>query len=456
VEEVTRLAQEHLEIDWFRRLGRRQFLGGAAGGILGVTGLSLVACGSSSSSTSAVSGVSGGRRTLPNTQAAHVAQQIGYDWSDVDLSGIQVTIGQILALTGGASFFGTVEAAGSKLAAQHIKDAGGPSLDFSAEDNQSGLPNAAVAAARKLTAQKNVPLIQTSFPAATLAIIPVIEDAQTLTFQIAGGTLSQLNAGKYLWMGGPLGTEPFPALSDYIKSTLPAAKTGAIMVWDEKDSLAAAADSVKKPWESDSQHSIIAQETVEIGTQDMSAAIARIKSKNPDALFLVLFGADWATAIKQARNAGLNVPIVGSQWNSQGHTVTGSSDENYVWVGYAFDATLNKPFMRLFADDYKKANNADPEIYAGFAYENTWLIADLIARVVRDKGDPTSKTDLYNAFIKSPKAPASLLGPGYSWDSSTHEYSQPQAISQVKGGNSGLIGLVIDGKLNLGKTLADL
>jgi hypothetical protein len=76
--------------------------------------------------------------------------------------------------------------------------------------------------------------------------------------------------------------------------------------------------------------------------------------------------------------------------------------------------------------------------------------------VVRAKGDPTSKTDLYNAFIKSPKAPASLIGPGYTWDTSTHEYSQPQAISQVKNGNSELIGLVIDGKLNLGKKLTDI
>jgi ABC-type branched-subunit amino acid transport system substrate-binding protein len=188
----------------------------------------------------------------------------------------------------------------------------------------------------------------------------------------------------------------------------------------------------------------------------MGPQISRIKAKSPDALFLILFGEDWATAIKQARTEGISVPIIGCQWDSQGQATTGSLDENYVYASYAFDPTLKNPFMQLYAPAYQNKYKTAPEIYDAFAYENTWFIADLVYRAVKAKANPNSAAALYEAFIKNPSAPASLIGKGYTWNKKTHEYDQPQVIYEIKKSQPEQIGLVVNDKLRLGETLSSL
>lgn len=383
-----------------------------------------------------------------------VAHEIGYNWSDVDLSGVKVKVGQLLALTGGSTYFGQVEGRGSALAVKHVREAGGPQLQLIAQDNQSGSPEAATAGARLLISEDNVPIIQTSFPAASLAIVPIIDSAKVLSFEIAGGTNSQLGAGKYFWMGGPLGTAPLPALAQYIRKTHPNAKKVALMVWNEKDSILAA-PYFTKPWEA-AGGTVVDTEIITIGSPDMSPELGRIKAKSPDVLFLILFGDDWATAIKQARSEGITVPIVGLQWDTTGQAITGDLDEGYVYASYAFDPNLKNPFMELYAPAFLSTYKTPPEIYDAFAYENTWFIADLVYRAVKAKTDPANSSALFEAFIKNPSTPASLLGKGYTWNKTTHEYVQPQEIYQIKNGQSESIGLVVDNKLRLGEKLSEL
>lgn len=401
--------------------------------------------------TTAAAGGAGGEQCA---DFAAAASEAGYDWSDVDgLADVDLKVGQILALTGPQAFFGTVMTQGSALAADHIRAAGGPAIDFEQGDNEGGLPDPSAAAARRLVSEEDVAVIQSSFGPATLAIIPILEQTETLAFNPAGATEDQLSQSEYLWMARPTATDAFPALADYALDTHPDAERAAILVWNEASALSSTELIADRFEELGGE--VVIQEQVEIGSPDMSAQVARIRAENPDVLFLVLFGPDYATAIKEARDSGLDVPIIGSDWNTEGHTITGDQDEGYVYVSDPFDPELDSPFVQMFADCYVEEYGEAPEPFGASFYENTWVIAELAARVLADGGDPTDSTALLEALESNPTAPMSIVCTQLEWDLETHAMTgKPQALYEVTDGSPERIGLIEGDELDLGAELS--
>jgi branched-chain amino acid transport system substrate-binding protein len=457
---------------------RRGSRGGALRWSVAIGALALVAaaCGSSSKSSSAPTTAKGTGTTGAATTAASTGttaastgttapstgttaatkghpNAAGYDWSDVDLSKVSVNVGQILPLTGGAASYADLFRNGSNLAAEQIKAAGGPTLTFDQVDNASGTPETAITAARKLVSD-GVPIAQTSFPEASIAIVPVIDSAKLLTFNPAGATPEQLGAGQYLWMAGPDGQAPLKHMADYEQQTNPNAKKAAVIAWNTATGINSGKD-IAAQWKS-LGGDVTTTELVDIGAADVGPQVARVLSGNPDAVFLVLFGPDNANVIKALRDRGFKGDIVGSEYDPQFKSITGNADEGYSAITYALDPTLNQPFNRLFVDGFKQKYGHDPESFSSMFYENTWLIADLIARAVRAGDDPTKAASLYKAFLANPSTPSSIIGVPYTWDTKTHGYQRPFVVSKVTNGQPKPVGLINNDKLQLGKTLADL
>lgn len=381
------------------------------------------------------------------------ANAAGYDWSDVDLSTVEITIGQILPLTGGAASYADLFRNGSDLAAEQIKAAGGPTITFNRVDNASGTPEAAITAARKLVAD-GVPVAQTSFPEASIAIVPVIDDAKLLTFNPAGATPEQLGAGEFLWMGGPDGQAPLKLMADYVKSTDPDATSAGIIAWNTLSGINSGKD-IETQWKS-LGGTVTGTELVDIGSADVGPQVARVLAEEPDVVFLVLFGPDNANVIKALRDRSFTGTILGSEYDPQFKAITGEADEGYVAITYGLDPGLDQPFNRLFVDGFMDKYGVNPEPFASMFYENTWLIADLVARAVRAGDDPTQKESLVKAFLADPATPSSIVGTPYEWDTTTHGYERPFIIGVVTNGAYEPVGLIEGGTLELGKMLSDL
>lgn len=377
----------------------------------------------------------------------------GYDWSDVDLSGVEIEIGQILPLTGGAASYADLFRDGSDLAATQIAAAGGPTITFDRVDNASGTPEAAISAARQLV-DDGVPVAQTSFPEASIAIVPVIDDAGLLTFNPAGATPEQLGAGEYLWMGGPDGQAPLRFMADYVHETAPDATTASIIAWNTATAIASG-DEIAAQWEGFGG-AVAATELIDIGSENIGPQIARALADEPDVVFLVLFGPDNATVISALRDRGFGGTIVGSEFDPQFEPITGDADEGYVAITYALDPDLDHPFNRLFVDGFRETYGTDPEPFASMFYENTWFIADLVARAVRAGADPTDREALFDAFMADPATPTSIIGTPYAWDLETHGYDRPFRVGVVADHVLVPVGVIADGELMLGTTLADL
>ncbi|MEY3183500.1 MAG: hypothetical protein RLZZ613_188, partial [Pseudomonadota bacterium] len=110
-------------------------------------------------------------------------------------------IGAILAMSGGASWYGTVMSQGIQQAVAEINAKGGVNgvpLEAVIEDHKSGNAQEAVSAMNRLMSIHGVKMVMTSFTAPTQAIAPLAD--QNKVFLINGGGVSNSLVGvsKYI------------------------------------------------------------------------------------------------------------------------------------------------------------------------------------------------------------------------------------------------------------------
>lgn len=398
-----------------------------------------------------------GASSVPGGGGDEAIQQIfidaGYDWTDLDLSDVTVEVGQLIPRSGDFSFLGDAMLGGAELAAEQIRAAGGPNLEFRTEDIGAGDPELSTAGARTLVSD-GVPVIQSSFGPATLAVVPIVEQSGTLLFQTAGATADQLNVSDYLWMGRPTATDPFPALADYVIETSPDVERAAMMVWNEGSSIESA-KLISSRWE-ESGREIALDELVAVGETDMGASATRVVGSDAEVVFLIVFGGDTATAINALRDAGFEGTILGVDWNPAVTDATGGSDDGYLYVTDAQDATISDPFAQLYLTNYPERTGAAIDVFSALFWDNTVHIAELVARVVRAGGNPNDSAALIQALIDEPQMPDSSVGTPVGWDvESGAQTLKPHGFYKVTDGASAMIGLVTGGELQLGATLDD-
>ncbi len=364
-----------------------------------------------------------------------------------------VEVGQLIPRSGDFSFLGDAMLGGAELAAEQVLAAGGPNLEFRTEDIGAGDPELSTAGARTLVSD-GVPVIQSSFGPATLAVVPIVEQSGTLLFQTAGATADQLNVSDYLWMGRPTATDPFPALADYVIETSPDVERAAMMVWNEGSSIESA-KLISSRWE-ESGREIALEELVAVGETDMGASATRVVGSDAEVVFLIVFGGDTATAINALRDAGFEGTILGVDWNPAVTDATGGSDDGYLYVTDAQDATISDPFAQLYLTNYPERTGAAIDVFSALFWDNTVHIAELVARVVRAGGDPNDSAALIQALIDDPQMPDSSVGTPVAWDvESGAQTLKPHGFYEVTDGAPAMIGLVTGGELQLGATLDD-
>jgi branched-chain amino acid transport system substrate-binding protein len=98
-------------------------------------------------------------------------------------------------------------------------------------------------------------------------------------------------------------------------------------------------------------------------------------------------------------------------------------------------------WSKIFIDEYVKANNTQPDYYAANYYEDTFVIWELIRRVLAAGGDPKDGTALDKVFQTQPWFP-SVYGGNQStagriaFDAAkTHSVKRrPMSIAQFRNG----------------------
>lgn len=391
----------------------------------------VTACGSSSRSGGSTNAAV--ETTASDAPAVRTLNEVFGPGGEEAGKGLTVHDGMLLAMTGEGAYFGRVMSQGAKLAASQVAAAGGPTFEIAIGDHENGDIQAGVAATRRMINQDEITTLQTSYGAVSEAIIPLIQQAQVLTFN--GGGPSPGQVGKdFLWNNRMLfGDAPAPGGLAWLAKTYPDAKRLAI-VGTAENATNAIRSLVPEIWpQVQSGGTIATTELHPVGTTDYGSLIAKLKASKADAVWDASFGNDVGYLIKAIRQAGLDIPLIASEYTVDACKVAPQQVSTAYFAADYFDPASENPLAKAFVASYREEYDADPDFFAANYYEQILIFWELVRRTVAAGGDPTSGADLQEQLLADPSFPSVYGGgPGevgeITFDPETHTVSKPMNV----------------------------
>ncbi len=317
-----------------------------------------------------------------------------------------VKIGGVACLTGAAATYGASTRNACILAFQEANDKGGVNIGgeqylirYIFEDDQ-GSPEAAANAFRKLIDQDEVVAILGSvMSSCTLAGAPIAQDAGIPVISPTSTAVQVTRTGDYIFRACFLDPFQGAVVATFSTNDLKA-KTAAVIFDNANDYTKGLAEAFRESFEK-LGGKVVAYEsfTDESKTVDFSAQLTKIKSANPDVIFLDAYYSAAALMAKQARGLGITVPFVGADgWDSAEFTKLGGEAVEGGYFCNHYSPEDPRPIVQNFVKKYAETYGATPDALATLAYDAALILIDSLHRAGSTDGaairDAISATDL--------------------------------------------------------------
>lgn len=282
-----------------------------------------------------------------------------------------IKIGIAEALTGPAAQYGQSIRSGFELAASQINAAGGVNgnkLVLTVEDEQ-GKKEEAINAFKKLIFQDKVlmlfgPTLSNSAQAAD----PIAQAAKVVVFGTSNTADGITSIGDHVFRNSVTEADVLPVTIRTAVKKLGIKKV-AVMYGNDDVFTKSGYDNFKKALE-DQKVPVTTTETFAKGDVDFKAQLTKIKATNPDAIVLSALLAEGAPIMVQARQLGLNIPVIGGNGMNSVKVfdlAKGASDG--LWVGSPWSienqTKENSAFITAYTHQFKSA----PDQFAAQAYD---------------------------------------------------------------------------------------
>jgi branched-chain amino acid transport system substrate-binding protein len=253
----------------------------------------------------------------------------------------------------------------------------GRKIELLIEDDQSR-PDISAALARKLVDQGAVFIM-------SISLSPATQQQQTVTMEAKTPQMTPMNSADYLttqlqnpyfWQTGPLGSTQGATLLAHARSKN---FKRVALITDNSDLGSAIAKAFKGTLEK-AGIEIVADEVVARGATTATPQLQKIRSANPEAMFLAgVLTAENVLIFRAYKELGLKIPIHSSYNLSVPiyETVAKGLVNGITFVD-AYDP--DKAEVRAFVAAYKKATGKDSQNLHGYGYDGINLIADAIRR----------------------------------------------------------------------------
>jgi len=127
---------------------------------------------------------------------------------------------------------------------------------------------------------------------------------------------------------------------------------------------------------------IVAEEAFAKGEQDFSSILTKIRDKKPNVIFAPVYYDEAGLIIKQARELGMNMPILGGDGFDDPKVVekAGKKFANNVFFSAHYSSQDTDAKVQEFIKKFKKKYNTEPNAFAALGYDLGYFIADAIKR----------------------------------------------------------------------------
>ncbi|MFT8871152.1 MAG: branched-chain amino acid ABC transporter substrate-binding protein [Sporolactobacillus sp.] len=144
---------------------------------------------------------------------------------------------------------------------------------------------------------------------------------------------------------------------------------------------------------------VVGYEGITVGEKDFSGVISQAVAAKPDLIYYGGVYAEGGLIIKQARQQGLNIPIMSDDGIDSSSTVSiaGDAVKGVYYTTVVGDVTKTAA-GRKFADAYKKAFGKNIEGYSSYGYDSAGVLLTAILNAIsKDSGKLPTRSDVVTA-----------------------------------------------------------
>jgi len=176
-----------------------------------------------------------------------------------------------------------------------------------------------------------------------------------------------------------------PAGADFAVNTLGAKK---IFIVQDKTAYGTGLAKAFEKGAEDAGAEILGFEGITLGEKDFNGVLNQILSKKPDLVYFGGIYAEGGLLIKQAREKGIDIPIMGGDGLDSSTLVEIAGDaikNTYITTlaGDPAESEAGKEFM----ERYKKINNRDAEAYSVYGYDTMGVVLQGVENAIKENNN---------------------------------------------------------------------
>ena len=304
----------------------------------------------------------------------------------------EIVIGGNLELTGQVGSYGSSINDGAKLAIAEINEAGGingKKIRYEVIDNRSENAEAVAAMTKLITEHKAVAVVAPATSGNATAIaelaaknkVPIVTGsgtAETVTVALDG------KVNEYSFRTCFI--DPFQGIvaANFASGDLKA-KNVAIYSDSSSDYAKGLAASFEEQIKKNGGNVVIHENYVAKDV-DFKATLTNIKGKNPDFIFIPGYYEEVGLIVKQARELGLNMPLMGADgWDSPKLVeLAGKNALNNTYITNHYSSGDPDAKIQDFVKAFEKEYGSAPNAFHALGYDTVYFIADAIERAGDD------------------------------------------------------------------------
>ncbi len=338
-----------------------------------------------------------------------------------------IKIGLIAPLTGPIATFGQSVEKGVRMAVDEINAKGGVlgmKIELFVEDNQAKAEESANIARKFIEQNKVVAILGPVISSNTLAAAPIAQQSKVPLLSPTATNPRVTQVGNYIFRACFVDDFQGTVMARFARTGLGKRSNTAAILYEKTSDYSIGLAKYFKETFINLGGKIVAEESFSSGDQDFSAQLTKIKGKNPDVLYVPSYYDTAGLIIKQARELGINVPILGGDGfdSPQLAELAGKENLKNCYFSGHFFAGSSAPQVKTFVANYKKRYNAVPDMLAALGYDAAYMLADAIKRAgkvdrdaIRDALANTKNLKLVTGTItldesRNPQKSAVIIG----------------------------------------------
>ncbi|MDU3221500.1 MAG: ABC transporter substrate-binding protein [Streptococcus thermophilus] len=295
--------------------------------------------------------------------------------------GDTIKIGVNMELTGAVAAYGKSEQNGIKLAVDEINKVGGvdgKKIELVTKDNKSENAEASTSSTN-LAIQSNVNAIVGPSTSGAVAAASLVSQKTGVPLITPSGTQDDLTVDangvkKFVFRTTFKDSYQGEVLAAYSYNTLNAKKV--VLYYDNASDYAKGiADEFKRKYKGQ----IVTEATFTSGDKDYQSALTKFKDLDYDAVVMPGYYTETGIITKQARDLGIDKPILGPDGFSDEKFTELAGKKNasnvYYVSGYSTNVALSDNASG-FIKAYEKAYKIEPNMFAALAYDSVYMVAE--------------------------------------------------------------------------------